>query len=52
MTYLESLSFYDAARLLFYVFSFGAIVRYGFRFADWFLKVCKDFFSCFKKDRP
>lgn len=51
MTYLESLSFYDAARFLFYVFAFGVVVRYGFRYADWTLKVYKDFFSRFKKDR-
>lgn len=51
MTYLESLSFSEVCHLLFYLFGFSMIVRYGFHFADWSLKNYKWFFSHFKKNR-
>lgn len=51
MSYLESLSFDEAFRLLFYLFSFSTVVRYGFHFADWALENFKWFFSHSQKRR-
>lgn len=59
MTYFESLSFFESCELVFFVFGFSMIVRYGFHYADWTLEAwkdiffhIKDFLSHFKKDRP
>lgn len=51
MTYLSSLSFYEAAQLIFYVFMFGVFFHYGSRYADWTLKVYRDFLSRLKDFR-
>lgn len=51
-SYFESLSFFESCELAFFIFGFSMIVRYGFRYADWTLKVYKDFFSRFKSPRP
>lgn len=45
MTYFESLSFFKSCELVFFVFGFSMIVRYGFHYADWTLEAWKDFFQ-------
>jgi len=48
---LESLSYIEAVRFLFYVTVLGMFVRFGFRYADWVIDDFKDLFSHRKKDR-
>ncbi len=51
MAYLDSLSFIEAVRFLFYVTALGMFIRFGFRYADWVIDAFKGFFSWRKKDR-